>query len=88
MAVNWFVALNGKVTRGQSVEEVWASMLDRQGEEWIANRREKLELKAEAYRKRHPKLWSATSSNVLDIIGYGDTAEEAIRDFEEKMRLP
>lgn len=84
MSVNWFTALEGKVARKKSGAEITAEILAKRP----SMSRSLLELREAEYDMEVPKRWAASSDHVVGITGFGDTPEEAIRDFETKMRLP
>lgn len=96
--MNWFTALNGQVTRAMSPEEIeeryfppgkihrWLGVPYRLE---ITTTRERFDNRMARYKADHAKgYWSAKSDCVKIIVGQGHTPEEAIRDFETKMRLP
>lgn len=83
-ARNWFVALNGKIVRRQTLAEIQASWTD----EFKSKHAGQIPVYSLEYQRKYPKAWEASSGHVPEIKAFGDTPEEAIREFEEKMRLP
>lgn len=81
---NWFVVLNGKVGRGRTKDEILASLSD----EFKEKHRDRLAAKILEHERLYPKPWNAWCPCVNGVHGFGYTPEEAIRDFEEKMKLP
>ena len=82
MITNWFVALNGRIIRHKTLSEL-------QGEwsnEFKTKHADKIPAHSLEYEQRIPHAWEAGSEHVPTIKGWGDTPEEAIRDFETKMR--
>lgn len=87
-ATNWFVALNGKILRRITAEEINARLSAWLSETYRVTHAVELEERMQKYKQDNPSPWSASSHHVPQLTGFGDTPEEAIRDFEDKMRLP
>lgn len=83
-AKNWFVALNGLIVRHKTLAELEASWTD----EFKSKHADKITAQSLKYLEARPRAWEASSKHVPQIKGWGDTPEAAIRDFEDKMKLP
>jgi hypothetical protein len=87
-AKNWFVALNGEIIRSETAAEIKARILADRGGEFMTRHAVEIEEKFRNHERDHPRAWCAKSKHVPQIKGFGDTPEEAIRDFEDRMKLP